>query len=187
MNFDHSKPGFVILFAVLISVIVLLIGFGMYNIAIKESFLSSAAEEAQYSFMAADGGLECVLQSLADTIAQGTSVTNGTQVSCYGQTYAFSIVSPDSYEVVLSLPPSFCAKVTYNEIGTDRVVYSQGYNRCTSSGQPEIGNPKLVERVLELDYSVGGSVGSQTPTPPATPGGSGSQLSTPPPANPGSQ
>ena len=154
MKHDFSKPGFVILFAVLISVIVLLIGFGMYNIAVKESYLSSVAEEAQLSFVAADGGSECVLLALSSALTQGVPAPT-VPISCNGGQYAFSPTgNPDSYDVEIPLPGNLCAKVTYSETGLSRTVYSQGYNRCTATGEAAAGNPRLVERVLELTYSV---------------------------------
>lgn len=56
-----NNQGFVILFAVLVSSIILLISVGMYNVISKEVVLSSAARESQRAFYAADSALECAL------------------------------------------------------------------------------------------------------------------------------
>ncbi|MEK7614237.1 MAG: hypothetical protein AAB428_01030 [Patescibacteria group bacterium] len=57
----QAKRGFVALFAILVSSIVLVISFGILNIAIKEVILSSSGRESQFGFYAADAGMECAL------------------------------------------------------------------------------------------------------------------------------
>jgi len=59
-NLQPNK-GFVALFAILVSSIVLVISFGILNIAIKEVILSSSGRESQFGFYAADAGMECAL------------------------------------------------------------------------------------------------------------------------------
>jgi hypothetical protein len=56
-----TTKGFVALFAVLISSIVLVISFGLLNIALKEVILASSGRESQFGFYAADAGVECAL------------------------------------------------------------------------------------------------------------------------------
>lgn len=58
---SQENQGFVILFAVLVSSIILLISVGMYSVVSKEVVLSSAARESQRAFYAADSALECAL------------------------------------------------------------------------------------------------------------------------------
>ena len=57
----YDKRGFVALFAMLISSIVLTISFGLLNVALKEVILSSSGRESQFGFYAADAGAECAL------------------------------------------------------------------------------------------------------------------------------
>lgn len=57
----QKNNGFVILFAILVSSIILLISMGMFNIIQKELVLSSYARESQRAFYAADSALECAL------------------------------------------------------------------------------------------------------------------------------
>src|SRR3989344_4229619 len=58
---NKMRRGFTLLFAMIISSIVLSIGLGIFNIALKELVLSSAARESQFAFFAADTGTECAL------------------------------------------------------------------------------------------------------------------------------
>ena len=55
-----NDPGFALLYAMLVSSIVLSIGIGVFNVTLRQSQLESAARESQYAFYAADTGAECV-------------------------------------------------------------------------------------------------------------------------------
>lgn len=63
MKTHHIKTqsGFVILFAILISTIILIMSAGIFNVAQKESILSSYSKQSQIAFYAADAGVECAL------------------------------------------------------------------------------------------------------------------------------
>lgn len=63
MNISNTQKnkGFVILFAMLISTVILLIASGIFNVVQKEVVLSSYARESQRAFFAADSALECGL------------------------------------------------------------------------------------------------------------------------------
>lgn len=70
-----TKSGFVVLFAVLISSIVMTISFGLLNIAVKEIILSSSGRESQFGFYAADAGAECALYwDIKGLLGDGVSV-----------------------------------------------------------------------------------------------------------------
>ena len=53
--------GYTLLFAVLVSSLVLAVGISILTISKKEFLLSSAARESVYAFYAADSGLECAV------------------------------------------------------------------------------------------------------------------------------
>ena len=55
------ERGFVILFAMVVSLIIILITSGMYTITRKQTILSSYTRESQKAFYAADSALECAL------------------------------------------------------------------------------------------------------------------------------
>ncbi len=60
-NKKNNEQGFVALFAVLVSSILLLMALSISGVAYKEQLLSVNAKSSQYSFTAADTGLECAL------------------------------------------------------------------------------------------------------------------------------
>lgn len=57
----NNQKGFTVLYAVLVSSLVLAIGVSIFNIAFKQLVLSSQVRESQFAFYAADSGLECAL------------------------------------------------------------------------------------------------------------------------------
>lgn len=57
----QKKRGFTLLFAVLVSVLVLAVGASIISIALKQVILSGAGRESQYAFYAANTGIECAL------------------------------------------------------------------------------------------------------------------------------
>ena len=61
MYIKNQQSGFVILFAVIISTMIVLITAGIFRIALKETILASTATESQVALYAADTGLECGL------------------------------------------------------------------------------------------------------------------------------
>ncbi|MEY2702091.1 MAG: hypothetical protein RLY43_724 [Bacteroidota bacterium] len=58
---QNDKKGFTLLFAILVSVMVLAVGASIINISLKQVILSSAGRESQFAFYAANTGLECAL------------------------------------------------------------------------------------------------------------------------------
>lgn len=59
INIKKGNKGFVILFATVVSSIILLITTSMYNLSKKQVILSSYARESQRAFYAANSALEC--------------------------------------------------------------------------------------------------------------------------------
>ena len=56
-----EKKGFTLLFAVIVSTLVLAVGGSIINIALKQLVLSGTGRESQYAFYAANTGIECAL------------------------------------------------------------------------------------------------------------------------------
>ena len=171
MNKNH--PAFVILFTILISTIILMIGLGIFSIATRETVLSGTAREAQYAFYAADAGVECALyaQSHGVLMSGGTSYTfecgsATTTVTGSGQYPS----NPFVFNVIVDPNKKTCAKVTIFDVvppsgGSARRVISQGYNVCdVATGKPMAKNPLLVERDLDVTYETG-TVASPTGIP----------------------
>lgn len=56
-----QEKGFTILFAVLVSILVLAVGASIVNLSLKQILLSGSARESQFAFYAANTGVECAL------------------------------------------------------------------------------------------------------------------------------
>lgn len=56
-----DNKGFTLLFAVLVATLVLAIGASIITIGLKQIIFSGAGRESQFSFYAADSGIECAL------------------------------------------------------------------------------------------------------------------------------
>ena len=57
----QPKAGFAMLFSVLISSLLVVIGLSIFNITLKELTISTSARESQVAFYAANSGIECAL------------------------------------------------------------------------------------------------------------------------------
>lgn len=106
------KKGFTLLFAVLVSVLVLAVGASIISIALKQVILSGAGRESQFAFYAANTGVECALYW----------DLNGSRVVDGDLTYVFP---PDGAAVVASTDNLECAGgniasgVGFEDGGTD--------------------------------------------------------------------
>lgn len=153
-----QQKGFVILFTILISVIILMIGLGIFSIATRETVLSGTAREAQYAFYAADAGVECALYAETQGVfSQGS----GGLFPC-GATGMISTSGPNTFtfNVLIDAVDKTCARVTViNSTGSRRVI-SQGYNICNADGTPAVKNPLLVERDLDTVYQLSSGSGN---------------------------
>jgi Tfp pilus assembly protein PilX len=147
MNIFHTQQqkGFVILFAVLISAIILMIGAGVLSISVKETLLSSTARESQLAINAADSGVECALYR---------EFVNST-ATCFNQ-----IPTPTSDGFDLAISESgqdTCVRVTIDRnfnasLNQDEVkVISRGFNVCVNE-TPLTSDPLLLERVYRVTY-----------------------------------
>lgn len=184
-KFHITKPhkGFVILFTILISAIIMVIGLGMYSIATRQTVLSSTAREAQYAFYAADAGIECALYAQSLDNAGGSPIIieaggtgsfscGGSQISIITGSGDFS--DPYVFRMMVDPIKNTCAQVsifdvTVNNFAARRVI-SQGYNICDpASVNPLTTNPILVERNLDTLYNVAGGSVNATSTAPVGP------------------
>jgi hypothetical protein len=169
MSIHSKQSGYTLLFAVLVSVLVLGVAVFISGTARKQYILSSTALDSMYSFYAADSGIECVAYGHNFGIA---STTAPTSLTCNGQTInapAYTASGPSypnqspagspSNEATFSLgfgtnASAGCAKVTidiYTDLsgGTDIIVQSRGYNICKTDFTPDTSSPRTVERALQ--------------------------------------
>lgn len=164
-----KNRGFVMLFAVTISSILLAMAIGVANIALKEVKFGASATDANKAFFAADTGAECALfhdklvgsSFPIDGVGAATSITCGFDyipVSFTGTatTGSYNFVIPGLL-FTLGQGDTSCSKVN---VFKDKsvspilvVVTSKGYNigdaNCDST------NPNRVERELKISSAVG--------------------------------
>ena len=148
------RSGFVILFAVTISSIILAIALGVANIALKEVKFSTDARETNNAFFAADTGIECALFNDKSTSNSFVGDGSGT-VQCLGGNIFLNEPSSSSWDFVipgLGSAGQGCAQVSVTKVGSSPVVttiISKGYNvgdiiSCLSSDSNRIERELLV-------------------------------------------
>lgn len=144
-----TSKGFTLLYATLISSLLLAIGLAIFNITIKELILSSSARESQFAFYAADSGIECALYW--DIKRGPISTTTPTPISCNGTDMTVGGVGygvPSVFSFDFLPDESYCVDVTVikNETHPRTVLKSRGYNTCDTT------NPRRIERAIEATY-----------------------------------
>jgi hypothetical protein len=108
---NNKKEGFVILFSVVISSIILLVSVGMYNISKKQVVLSSYARESQRAFYAANSALECAYYYDVSSLVPET---------------AFPITAENNYEKKINCGgfDVTLSKISTNSTGEDEYTHS---------------------------------------------------------------
>ncbi len=165
LKLKNSKSGFVILFAVVFSSILLAVGLGVANVALKEINFSTSAKSSNDSFLAADNGVECALMNDKMTTSAFTATSTG--VNCLGSsiipfTQTSVIIGNPIWSWSFVLPPgstgvgqNYCSRVTVqkdssNSSYTRTTITSQGYNLGDSLCNPTTTN--RIERELVVTY-----------------------------------
>lgn len=138
-----SGSGFVILFAVTLSAILLAIALGVANIALKEVKFSTSAKDTNNAFFAADTGIEKAL-------FEDKSSTSPTEE---GEIHASFFVANLGSENFSCANVGITKTTTMNadsSLSTVTTIISKGYNigneSCTST------NPDRVEREIKVSY-----------------------------------
>lgn len=155
--------GFTLLLAVLISGILLALGFALYNIASKELILSSTGRDSQFAFYAADAGVECALYWDLKRNAFGTTAPLTTAVTCGAGTVPpgdgtavitrthDGVANTDTYSFSYSLGANAvdpCATVvlTRQYDPTRTTIRSDGFNTCVTT------DPRRLQRSIRTTY-----------------------------------
>ena len=151
--------GFTLLYASLVSALLLSVGVAIFDITIKEVILSSIARDSAYAVYTADTGLECAFywdfkNGGANVSAFATSSTSAytPTFSCNNQSITPSrlvtlTAATSTFSMTLS-PQSYCVTVTVAKYGTptNTTITSHGYNTCNTS------DPRRIERTLQATY-----------------------------------
>lgn len=161
-NRNKNEKGFVILFAVMISSMLLAIALGVANISLNEIKFGTSAKETNDAFFAADIGAECMLYN--DKSSNSFEV-NG-YIKCFGEDEEgnplFPIDFDDAQASILSFAISAfdpegesCALVTIEKTANWTQIFSKGYNKG-GGGEDNTCDPpsNSVERVLEVNSEV---------------------------------
>jgi hypothetical protein len=146
-----NNSGFVMLFAIMLSSIILAIALGIANISLKEVNFSTSAKDTNDAFFAADTGAECALY--ADIHRDMFNPSNpgfGSALNCDDGSYLVSLDTP-FYININDL--TNCAKVTVSQdsaLNTMKIE-SLGYN--VDCSQVQSNSPKIVERAIRVIYN----------------------------------
>lgn len=155
----QKNKGYTLLFAVLVSSLVLSVGISILNISRKEFLLSSSARESTSAFYAADSALECAVyqDDRYDRFSAGNFLT-GAACNNTGNIAVITNSPSGVYTFDVNLNDISCAKVTVtkyavgNPISTS--IESRGYN-IGANKSTDLCNrtsPKKVERALYYSY-----------------------------------
>ncbi len=165
----RNNKGYTLLFAVLVSSIVLAVGISILSIGKKEFLLATASRESVLAFYAADTGFECAL--IRDSYI-ATSSTAGISIECINQSITMFPTFPNNdngtglftFDIRMGSNSKSCAKVTvlkYYELNSNLGIYapasrieSRGYNTGwdTNTNTCSINSPNRVERAIRYTY-----------------------------------
>lgn len=136
------KSGFVILFAVMLSSILLAIALGVANIALKEIKFGTSVKDTNDAFFAADTGIEYALFN--------DKPPTSSFVPSPGTKQSWLIVVSGLGSVAVSCATVNVEKDNTNPPSTTTIIISKGYNigdaSCASS------NPNRIEREIRVSY-----------------------------------
>jgi len=159
----ENQEGFVALFTVLITSVVLAMAIGIASISLKEIVLSSAASDGSKAFYAADSGIECALYwERTNTLPDGLL----TQLRCNGNSpipTPFLLLGPDQDPDYFSLE-AYNFSISFGEndelcadIAVKRKITSGFYttlieSKGSNTACDDRTNPKRVERSIRVTY-----------------------------------
>lgn len=147
-----TTRAFTLLMSVLVSSVLLALGYEIYNLAVKEVKLSSAGRESQFAFFAADTGIECSLY--LDTKFDAFSTTSPlTEVPCGVSTSSVTrLISGDSYITTFSFSLGSGDRTQCVDVRVTRdepkhtIIESFGHNTCV------FDDPLRLERAIRVTY-----------------------------------
>jgi Tfp pilus assembly protein PilX len=152
----NNEKGIAILFAILMTSVLLLVALGITQISYKELLFSIETRDSNKAFMAADTGVECAMYMDSTRAFTGTS---SDPFYCHGQLVVSS--TPDNINFQFSLPitANSCAQVYINKAagtGTSTQIDSYGYNVTQKDTSTCVDTtnltPNLVSRALRITY-----------------------------------
>ncbi len=157
--FAKRDRGFVLLFSILISNMLLMIALGMVSIAYKEIRFGTSAKDSNEAFFAADAGVECVLYNDKNT-SNSFKISGLGTVNCLSKPITITQLGTsliwDFNIAGLGSNSTGCVKVNVDKqtLPGFTKITSIGYN---SGGSDIVNNTCLpginsLERRLDLTY-----------------------------------
>lgn len=134
---NNYNQGSALLIAILMSSVVLAVGFGVYQRTYKEVLFSSIWRQTQIAFSAADAGLECAIYRDLHAGATG----------CFGTTFAWTPLASGTWSPAPLSSAGGCVNIKVTKSGASTVIEARGYNDACGST-----NPRRVERGLRIRY-----------------------------------
>jgi hypothetical protein len=154
--YKQKNKAFALLYAILISSILLSISIGVANIAYKELQFGTQADQSDNAFYAADIGAECALY-YDKSSGSAFGGTLQPPYSCAGNTIAINGASPVwTFNIpALNTDGKGCAIVSVNKSVSGTKIISKGYNNGSGGAQPNwtcTPTSNTLERQLEVNY-----------------------------------
>lgn len=162
-KYSITKKGFVLLFAVVVSSILLSVALGVSNIALKEILFSTSAKDANDAFYAADTAAECTLFYDSSSLVDNAFIGNNppAMTYCDNRVFTFTEKSPDPgfdstfIFTIYKLGSSgkSCAMVTISKMddNSSTKITSVGYNNSVTPLSC-VPTTTSVQRVIEINY-----------------------------------
>lgn len=147
------KKGFTLFIALIVSSILLAVGFSIGNIILKQLKLSTAGKESQLAFYAADSASECAMywdrkdaagNSVID-VAFGTTTSLASVQSLIKCGSGTNINSPDGSVFVASKISNGLANATTTFYINYGDVTGYGYNSCAKVTVAKTGNNTAID------------------------------------------
>jgi len=148
----NSKQGFISLFTVLLTTVILAMAIGMSSIALKQLVLASTADDANEAFYAADSGIQCAVMYDSQGVFQ---VGGPNEITC-GPVQNIPIDSNDAgYYILAQETNGFdwsngnCVRIFVTKDAGITEIEVFGYNvTCAEISE----SPRVVERALRVRY-----------------------------------
>ena len=140
----RSSKGYTLLFAVIVSVLVLSIATFILSVSRKQAVLASSARDSIYAFYAADSGLECAIENIALLAASSSGTIN---INCGGKTITAiqnppDTIGPGGLNAVSATSTFFMLTGTGSSLGTGGTQNTQsGAASCASTSVSYVYTP----------------------------------------------
>lgn len=160
----QKNRGYTLLFAVLVSSLVLAIGISILTVSKKEFLLATSSRDSAAALYAADGGIECAAywdqhhDVFSTTTSSSGNVRCGDAYSPIVRTISATATSTFRFSVKFGGTAASCSSVTvrkgYSGGGIATIIEARGYNLGWNPDNLscDVVSAKKVERALRLTY-----------------------------------